>query len=209
MNASITLPPPNGQNHDRDGDTQMDGTEDDDTIRSNESTESGTTESSANPENTMDVAELQTGEMIVNLQNGEVDPDRQPTLEVSNETASEPSQPPITLEQSQPDADVSSGELPHANVSESAAVSEGEVILQAAQTEDATQEQPPSVPAPLPVADHDRMHEDSSDDENEDGVPRWRAIHEDTSVPDEHELKEIEGLKEVSALDRKLTCPCE
>ncbi|OJD28913.1 math and uch domain protein [Diplodia corticola] len=43
-------------------------------------------------------------------------------------------------------------------------------------------------------------HEETSDDE-EDVLPPWRELKEDTSVPNEEELREIEAMGEHSALD--------
>jgi hypothetical protein len=59
-----------------------------------------------------------------------------------------------------------------------------------------TGEQPPP-PPPEPVADVS----DSSDDD--DAAQDWHPIIEDTSAPDENELKEIEEATEVSAITRK------
>ncbi|KAF2142737.1 uncharacterized protein K452DRAFT_307666 [Aplosporella prunicola CBS 121167] len=65
----------------------------------------------------------------------------------------------------------------------------------------------PPPPPPAPIAHLDPPsprgeHEDSSDDD-EDDMPRWREIREDTSVPSEDELREIEAAGEVSALDHE------
>lgn len=63
----------------------------------------------------------------------------------------------------------------------------------------------PSTP-PTPVDSRNarnRQSEDSSDEDEEEDMP-WRPLIEDTSGPDERELKEIEQLGEHSALDRKL-----
>ncbi|KAF1915500.1 Deoxyhypusine synthase-domain-containing protein, partial [Ampelomyces quisqualis] len=58
--------------------------------------------------------------------------------------------------------------------------------------------QPPPPPPPL---DPVRSDSDSSDDD--DGLQPWHAIQEDTSLPDEAELKEIEARTEHSALDHE------
>ncbi|PSN71018.1 DS-domain-containing protein [Corynespora cassiicola Philippines] len=59
--------------------------------------------------------------------------------------------------------------------------------------------QPPPPPPPVePV----RSDSDSSDDDD-DGSQPWHPIQEDTSVPDEAELKEIEEGPEISALDHE------
>ncbi|KAF2005384.1 hypothetical protein P154DRAFT_457353 [Amniculicola lignicola CBS 123094] len=56
-------------------------------------------------------------------------------------------------------------------------------------------------PPPPPPAEPVRSDSDSSDDD--DGGQPWHPIVEDTSVPDEAELKEIEAGVEVSALDHE------
>lgn len=58
--------------------------------------------------------------------------------------------------------------------------------------------QPPPPPPPVEPA---RSESDSSDDE--DGMQPWHPIQEDTSSPDEIELKEIEASPEHSALDHE------
>ncbi|ORY17606.1 hypothetical protein BCR34DRAFT_22357 [Clohesyomyces aquaticus] len=60
---------------------------------------------------------------------------------------------------------------------------------------DASQQPPP------PPAEPVRSDSDSSDDD--DGAQPWHPIQEDTSAPDEAELKEIEALPEISALDHE------
>jgi hypothetical protein len=59
--------------------------------------------------------------------------------------------------------------------------------------------QPP--PPPPPPVELVRSDSDSSDDD--DGLQPWHAVHEDTSTPDELELKEIEASEEHSALDHE------
>ncbi|KAH4938411.1 hypothetical protein HBI79_053520 [Parastagonospora nodorum] len=56
-------------------------------------------------------------------------------------------------------------------------------------------------PPPPPPIDPVRSESESSDDD--DGLPPWHPIQEDTSSPDEDELKELEDLVEHSALDHK------
>ncbi|KAF2866459.1 hypothetical protein BDV95DRAFT_529194 [Massariosphaeria phaeospora] len=56
-------------------------------------------------------------------------------------------------------------------------------------------------PPPPPPAEAVRTESDSSDDE--DGAQPWHPIQEDTSSPDEAELKEIEASTEISAVDHK------
>lgn len=51
------------------------------------------------------------------------------------------------------------------------------------------------------AVDEDRIEEDSSDDD--EGGQSWHAIQEDTSTPDDNEKKEIEALRQHSALERK------
>jgi hypothetical protein len=68
----------------------------------------------------------------------------------------------------------------------------------------ATEPPPPADPSlapppPPPPVEPVRSDSDSSDED--DGGQPWHPIHEDTSTPDESELKEIEAGTEVSALD--------
>ena len=54
--------------------------------------------------------------------------------------------------------------------------------------------------------EEESQDEDSTDDED---YPLWANIREDTSGPDEEELKAIEEtMDEISALDRKCCCYC-
>lgn len=64
------------------------------------------------------------------------------------------------------------------------------------------EERPPGSPAREGTPGEDRDDDDSS--EEEDHGQRWREIIEDTSTPDEQELKEIEEVPEHSALEREL-----
>ena len=61
--------------------------------------------------------------------------------------------------------------------------------------------QPPPPPPPPPPVDPVRSDSESSDDE--DGMHPWQPIQEDTSSPDEIELKEIEASTEHNALDHE------
>jgi len=56
-------------------------------------------------------------------------------------------------------------------------------------------------PPPPPPIDPIRSESESSDDD--DGLQPWHPIQEDTSSPDEDELKELEDLTEHSALDHE------
>lgn len=61
---------------------------------------------------------------------------------------------------------------------------------------------PPPPPPPDSIQDPEGEHDDELQDDEED--PWWADLKEDTSVPNEEELKEIEqGSPEISALDRK------
>lgn len=64
------------------------------------------------------------------------------------------------------------------------------------------EERPPESPAREGTPGEDRDDDDSS--EEEDHGQGWREIIEDTSTPDEQELKEIEEVPEHSALEREL-----
>lgn len=61
--------------------------------------------------------------------------------------------------------------------------------------------QPPPPPPPPPI---EPVHsDDESSDDDDDGLPSWHPISEDTSSPDEDELKEIDESTEHSALDHE------
>ncbi|OSS43719.1 hypothetical protein B5807_11522 [Epicoccum nigrum] len=81
-------------------------------------------------------------------------------------------------------------------------------------TDDATgTSPPPTVPLPLsdpslqppppPPPPAEPTHSDSESSDDEDDVQPWHPIQEDTSSPDEIELKEIEASTEHSALDHE------
>jgi hypothetical protein len=55
---------------------------------------------------------------------------------------------------------------------------------------------------PLVIEENTDTDESSEEDEEDEGDGyTWQEIQEDTSVPDEHELKDLEGRGEHSALD--------
>ncbi|KAJ4988669.1 ubiquitin carboxyl-terminal hydrolase [Stagonosporopsis vannaccii] len=58
----------------------------------------------------------------------------------------------------------------------------------------------PTPPPPPPV---ELVQSESESSDDEDGIHSWHPIHEDTSSPDEEELKEIEASTEHSALDHE------
>jgi hypothetical protein len=58
--------------------------------------------------------------------------------------------------------------------------------------------EPPPPPPPV-----EPIRSDSESSDEDDGGQPWHPIHEDTSAPDETELKEIEASTEVSALDHE------
>lgn len=63
---------------------------------------------------------------------------------------------------------------------------------------DPTAQPPPPPPPPIEPA-----HSDSDSSDDDDGLPAWHPIQEDTSSPDEDELKEMEESTEHSALDHE------
>jgi hypothetical protein len=202
MSTSVTLPHPNGQNHDRDGDTQMDGVEE--TTASQEGSDSSDEDGSdISSEDSVASAQSQPME-VVNVPAGAATP-AQPAE--SNSTVPNSTTPPVA---SSPPA-VNGTSVPTMNPS-APVVNSNEVPADATADEfyrppntDGTTQPPAAVPVPVvePVAESNRMHEDSSSDDEEDGGPRWHPIQEDTSTPDDRELKEIEGLPEFSGLDRE------
>lgn len=68
----------------------------------------------------------------------------------------------------------------------------------------ATEPPPPTDPSlepPPPPPPVEPVRSDSESSDEDDSSQSWHPIHEDTSTPDENELKEIEASTEVSALD--------
>ncbi|KAH6622337.1 hypothetical protein C7974DRAFT_362780 [Boeremia exigua] len=80
-------------------------------------------------------------------------------------------------------------------------------------TVDATEPPPPIIPPPLfdpdlqppppPPPPVEPVRSDSESSDDDDGMHPWHFIQEDTSSPDETELKEIEASTEHSALDHE------
>ncbi|KAF9631861.1 Peptidase C19 ubiquitin carboxyl-terminal hydrolase 2 [Lasiodiplodia theobromae] len=68
---------------------------------------------------------------------------------------------------------------------------------------------PPALAPPQSAPDSPRAvdaagEQEETSDDDEDALPPWRELKEDTSVPDEDELREIEAMGEHSALDGEL-----
>ncbi|TKA66433.1 hypothetical protein B0A49_09927, partial [Cryomyces minteri] len=60
---------------------------------------------------------------------------------------------------------------------------------------------PPHIRVDTPGTEHDRRNDSDEDEDEEEITPKWRPMHEDTSGPDEDELKYLDGCGEKSALD--------
>lgn len=115
-----------------------------------------------------------------------------PRLPSASTAASGITDPLNTLETSQPETEETPPTIPAS-----------ELVLVPGTIDPSAQGWP--VPEPRPNWDGER-EEDSQDDEStdEEDFPFWANLKEDTSSPDEEELKVMEGNKtEISALDRK------
>ncbi|KAK5096758.1 hypothetical protein LTR16_007334, partial [Cryomyces antarcticus] len=60
---------------------------------------------------------------------------------------------------------------------------------------------PPHIRIDTPGTEHDRRDDSDEDEDDDDITLKWRPIHEDTSGPDEDELKYLDRSGEKSALD--------
>ncbi|KAF2095200.1 DS-domain-containing protein [Rhizodiscina lignyota] len=62
---------------------------------------------------------------------------------------------------------------------------------------------PTSSRAPSPPPEHNDSNQNRESSDDDDSAPSWHPIHEDTSIPDEREMKEIEEQTEHSAHDHE------
>ncbi|CAO2649526.1 Nn.00g069110.m01.CDS01 [Neocucurbitaria sp. VM-36] len=194
MSSSITTLPPAGQRHDREDAEMQDG----------EGLTNGHGEETANPPSNR--------EPITNSVAVEVAAVDEDAMDTAPDTDQERGLPNGSADPNE--ALVLTPTSPAATGETQVEPSSNEPALSTAHVDDATQtesnlpidppppgdpsEQPPPPPPPVePV----RSDSDSSDDD--DGVQPWHPIQEDTSSPDEAELKEIEEMTEHSALDHE------
>ncbi|KAF2488680.1 hypothetical protein BU16DRAFT_623407 [Lophium mytilinum] len=210
MNASTTLPPTDGQNHDRDIPMEVDGdalpngtagegtqpgapiptngvaeavTADDDAM---DTTPDGTQEEQL-PNGSADASGAVESLAAAPIQNGvdqdaPTSPDRHSTPPTVNEN--------LVRLNSNGSSVASAVDPPPPPEGTVAPVEPPPPIA------DPNAEQPPPPPAEPPADVTDSSDED-------DGAQPWHPIIEDTSAPDEGELKEIEEGTEVSALDHE------
>jgi hypothetical protein len=187
MNASATIPPPDGQNHDRedavmeDPDGLTNGHLENTTGNSELPRADVAVEVAAVDEDAMDTA-LDNAQGLV-LPNGSAD-----SQEPAGNSPSSPA--PNGVTQDTPNVDAPQQQAP------TATDNSGDDIQPP--MDPGTQPPVTEEPPPPPPVDPVRSDSDSSDDD--DGTA-WHPIQEDTSLPDEAELKEIEEAGQASALD--------
>ncbi|KAF3042177.1 ubiquitin carboxyl-terminal hydrolase [Didymella heteroderae] len=195
MSASAPTLPPTGQRHDREDAEMHEGEglangreqlEQESTVPAQASTNAVAVEVAVVDEDAMDTTS-DTDQQLV-LPNGSVGQ--------SNITTAQP-QSPAANDTSRYEVDSSVQTDP------------------AAAADDATQTEPPPSIIPLPLFDPDLqppppppppvepVRSDSESSDEEDGMHPWHPIQEDTSSPDEFEMKEIEASTEHSALDHE------
>ncbi|KAF2181732.1 hypothetical protein K469DRAFT_670879 [Zopfia rhizophila CBS 207.26] len=187
MSTSTTMPPPEGQNHDREDAVMEDpegltnGHMETNTNNRNPPTTNVAVEIAAVEDDAMDTTP-DNGQGLV-LPNGSADPQ-----EAIDNTSSSPAPNGITREEPG-----SNEQPPAAPIAENPPQTENVPPIEPHPSLDASSQPPPPPIEPI------RSDPDSSDDD--DGGQPWHPIQEDTSSPDETELKEIEEAGEVSALD--------
>lgn len=193
MTTSTTLP---AQNHDRQDDAMEDGGEAaPQVVGEGDHTSSGNNQASREEELSGDAMDTTP------------DPSPQP------EPLSEP-QPPQPHSQSAHTSQENAPSAPAATA-DASGYSSSQVSppdAAALSNADGTQieveeSQPPSDPASttMPPPQHSNQHDDSSSESSDDDIIQWHEVIEDTSVPEEDELKEIEASTERSATDGKFS----
>ncbi|OAL50970.1 DS-domain-containing protein [Pyrenochaeta sp. DS3sAY3a] len=191
MSSSISTLPPAGQRHDReDADMQHE-----------EMQGNGLVDTTPHPASTSDPAAAIVAVEVAAVDEDAMDttPDLDADLVLHNPSAppqdasatTPASPPPNDSTQTEP---VSNGQTEQAPAVDDATQTESAPPIDPPQPIDPNMEPPPPPPPVEPV----RSDSDSSDD---DDVHPWHPIQEDTSSPDEVELKEIEEAGEHSALD--------
>jgi hypothetical protein len=207
MTTSITLQPPTGQNHDRE-DAAMDGVEPSSgavrQLSESESEDSSHGSDTASNVEMPSADAMETDEAVLQTTQSQV---------ANTNTASD--QPAASATDNEQTPSVTQIQLPYSegvNTNTGTADSDSNTTVTAAdplptaQPSDVSNGAAPvsgdQPPPPPPNVDGARTDESSSDEEDE-VTPRWHPIQEDTSTPDERELKEIEETTEYSATDRK------
>ncbi|OCK80825.1 hypothetical protein K432DRAFT_404386 [Lepidopterella palustris CBS 459.81] len=214
MNASTTLQPSEGQNHDRDEDMMVDSEVlPDGPVQAGDGAQNGISPTpngvagdAAADEDAMDttpdasqVEPVTNGSPVTletlratsppslngNTQEAPAPTDPQSPVPVSNENL-------VQLTSNGTPADPTNEPPPPP-----ASITPVDPTAPPAPTSPATEQPPP----PPPPAEATRSDSDSSDEE--EAGQSWHPIQEDTSIPDERELKEIEEAGEVSALDHE------
>ncbi|KAF2755881.1 hypothetical protein EJ05DRAFT_81011 [Pseudovirgaria hyperparasitica] len=196
MTTSTTLPRQDGQNHDRQ-DADMAGAEDtagSPVLPADDSTSSGHADSDDESEDTMPNEEEEEEEEQEDEDEEEEDvmdttPDltqlhNLPAVVDAHAAHHPPPPPPPTI--SSIDAQTpASNNVPPVRVP--------------------SPQPPPSVPHPPPPDAHVEDVDEAGDDDfsDEDQLHSWHPIHEDTSAPDERELRDIEAHPEHSALEHE------
>ncbi|OCL08351.1 hypothetical protein AOQ84DRAFT_42426, partial [Glonium stellatum] len=207
MSTSTTLQPPGGQNHDRD-DAMMDDAE----LLPNGHIEHETTHSGTPaPE----IAVVPSGEDADAM---DTTPDSSQVEALPNGTLETPAASPIPVPneiiQEVPATQNRESSPPAANENLVRLDSNGSPVNSVSDPPPPPPagEIPVEPPAPLapaspaaeqPPAPADPTRSDSDSSDDDDSGHSWNPIQEDTSVPDERELKEIEEAGEISALDHE------
>lgn len=192
MSSSVTTLAPAGQQHDRD-DANMD---EDVNLANDNARHTSRDQSSHDPPNNnvaVEVAAVDEDAMDITP-----DTDAQVVLEPEQTDALHPAA-------SSPQPPANGGSVAEDNGDQAAPNPPPDNVTQ---TENAPPSQPPppvdpslQPPPPPPPIEAVRSDSDSSDDD--DGLQPWHPVQEDTSSPDEDELKVIEASTEHSALDHE------
>ncbi|KAF3053365.1 ubiquitin carboxyl-terminal hydrolase [Didymella keratinophila] len=195
MSASAPTLPPTGQRHDRE-DAEMHNEEDLASQQAQPEQESTTPTSAATSAVAVEVAVVDEDAM-------DTTPDTDQQLVLPNGSAGQ-----SNISTAQPQSPAANDAARDGPVSSMQTDS-------AAAADDATQTEPPPSIVPPPLFDPDLqppppppppvepVRSDSESLDEEDGMHPWHPIQEDTSTPDEIEMKEIEASIEHSALDHE------
>ncbi|KAF2638924.1 hypothetical protein P280DRAFT_403747 [Massarina eburnea CBS 473.64] len=178
MSTSTTLPP-TGQPHDRDDAVMQDGLTNgvDGAANANANANATSTPNGAPPSNVaVEVASVAADEDAMDIA-----PETSQHLVLPNGAANAQQPDAISPE---PGSNAETDPVP---------VAAGET--DPPPPTDASIEPPPPPPPVEPI------HDDSESSDDDDGAQPWHPIQEDTSAPDEDELKEIEASPEHSALE--------
>ncbi|KAF2474158.1 DS-domain-containing protein [Lindgomyces ingoldianus] len=186
MSASTTLLPPVGQNHDREDALMQDsGGLTNGHLETN-------TNSLESPPNAVAVEVAAVDEDAM-----DITPDSSQGLVLPNGSAD-----PQQAHGNAPSTPAPNGVLPGGsenNEQQPSAANANESNTEIAPPVEPPPPADPSIQPPPPPVEPVQSVSDSSDDD--DGAQAWQPIQEDTSTPDETEMKEIEATPEFSALD--------